>query len=189
MPTPKTRLEKWLAKIAGESVDIEPKDRLETLLAKIAGDSVTITPDDSLEYWLNEIAENGGGGGSSDFSTATVTIGFSGKNTTGTVAQCGATLVLPNLGTPTNKKTLSAIYYWEFTVSVGGTGASMPILVPLYQGRALISMVGLPPVVESGFAIDTTAPIVTTGDIDQTQDGFVIRGNGTITFPITYGDK
>lgn len=74
MLTPKTRLEKWLAKIAGESVDIEPKDRLETLLAKIAGDSVTITPDDSLEYWLNEIAENGGGGGSSDFTTVTVTI-------------------------------------------------------------------------------------------------------------------
>ena len=70
--TPTTRLEKWLAKIAGESVDITPKDRLETLLAKIAGESVSITPDDSLEYWLNQIAENGGGG-SSDFSTVTVT--------------------------------------------------------------------------------------------------------------------
>ena len=68
--TPNTRLEKWLAKIAGESVDIQPKDRLETLLAKIAGDDVSITPDDSLEYWSNQIAENGGGGGS---ATRTVT--------------------------------------------------------------------------------------------------------------------
>ena len=72
--TPNTRLEKWMAKIAGETVDITPKDRLETLLAKIAGESVSITPDDTLEYWLNQIAENGGGGGSSDFTTATVTV-------------------------------------------------------------------------------------------------------------------
>lgn len=69
--TPTTRLEKWLAKIAGESVDIQPKDRLETLLAKIAGESVSITPDDSLEYWLNQIAENGGGGGG-DSGTITI---------------------------------------------------------------------------------------------------------------------
>lgn len=41
---PKTRLEKWLAKIAGESIEITPTDRLEKLLAKIAGESVEITP-------------------------------------------------------------------------------------------------------------------------------------------------
>ena len=82
--TPNTRLEKWMAKIAGETVDITPKDRLETLLAKIAGESVSITPDDTLEYWLNQIAENGGGGGgSSDFTTAEVTL-----ITTGSSGQC-----------------------------------------------------------------------------------------------------
>ena len=80
--TPTTRLEKWLAKIAGESVDIQPKDRLETLLAKIAGESVSITPDDSLEYWLNQIAENGGSGGSSDFSTAEMTVTVDEQTTT-----------------------------------------------------------------------------------------------------------
>ena len=159
------------------------------LISPIKGKPVELDAEVANALKADGLASDYSGGGSGDLDIATVTIGFSGKNTTGAVAQCGATLVLPNLGTPTNNKTLSAIYYWEFTVSVGGTGASMPILVPLYQGRALISMVGLPPVVESGFAIDTTAPIVTTGDIAQTQDGFVISGNGAITFPITYGDK
>lgn len=178
-------LNKLSGALGGAETATENLEALNAIAGALGGETTATNNADAID----QIAEHAsGGGGSSDFSTATVTIGFSGKNTTGAVAQCGATLVLPNLGTPTNKKTLSAIYYWEFTVSVGGTGASMPILVPLYQGRALISMGGLPSVVESGFAIDT-APVVTTGDIDQTQDGFVIRGNGTITYPITYGDK
>ena len=80
--TPNTRLEKWMAKIAGETVDITPKDRLETLLAKIAGESVSITPDDTLEYWLNQIAENGGGGGGTSGGIATVTVNVSEETTT-----------------------------------------------------------------------------------------------------------
>lgn len=46
--------------------NLTPMTRLESYLAKIAGEDI-ITPEvkTRLEYYLNEIAENGGGGGSS----------------------------------------------------------------------------------------------------------------------------
>lgn len=71
---PISRLEKFLAKIAGDVVSISPKTRLEKFFAKIAGDSVDVTPVTRLENFLNDVAEAGGGGGSSDFSTAEVTL-------------------------------------------------------------------------------------------------------------------
>lgn len=70
---PKTRLEQFLAKIAGRDVAVEPKTRLEKFLAKIAGETIDITPKTRIEQLLNDI-EVGGGGGSSDISTATVTL-------------------------------------------------------------------------------------------------------------------
>lgn len=47
---------------------MKPKTRLEWFLAKIAGDADatgTVTPKTRKEYYLKEIADNGGGGGSS----------------------------------------------------------------------------------------------------------------------------
>ena len=60
---PKTRLEKFLAKIAKrEDVEnLEPKTRLEYFLNKIATEEdsgETLEPETRLEYFLNEIAEN-----------------------------------------------------------------------------------------------------------------------------------
>lgn len=66
--TPKTRLEKYLAKIAGETVEElpNPKTRLEKYLARIAGaDIVVPEPKTRLEYYLNILATSD----SSDHST------------------------------------------------------------------------------------------------------------------------
>lgn len=157
--TPTTRLEKWLAKIAGESVDIQPKDRLETLLAKIAGESVSITPDDSLEYWLNQIAENGGSGGSSDFSTVEVTV--------------------------TNNSTLDATAFVPIRADESGmsfaapsfeiaSGSHATLNVILCQGASLCNID-----MSSAVAVNITA----TGSIQVVPDTPIcqITGSGTIT--------
>lgn len=76
MLRPITRLEQYLAKIAGVSNTApQPVTRLERYLAKMAGvNSVVPTPVTRLEQFLNIIAENGGGGGGSDIYTNTVTL-------------------------------------------------------------------------------------------------------------------
>ena len=73
------REEQYLAKFAGEDVPIpEPKTRAEMYLAKMAGMDVDPpAPITREEQILSAIAENGGGG-SSDFSTANVTINNAG---------------------------------------------------------------------------------------------------------------
>lgn len=55
--TPETRLEKYLAKIAGQNIAIpNAETRFESYLAKIAGaDIVTPEPKTKLEYYLNKI--------------------------------------------------------------------------------------------------------------------------------------
>ena len=64
---PLTRLENWLAMIAGDSdadEAMQPRTREEKYLAKIAGvDITTPEPRTRKEHYLNEIAEHGGGGG------------------------------------------------------------------------------------------------------------------------------
>ena len=62
-PEPKTRREKFLAKIAGEEVDIEPKVRREKILAKIAGDEVNIEPKTRTEKFLSQINAGNGNSG------------------------------------------------------------------------------------------------------------------------------
>lgn len=60
---PLTRLETYLAKIAGEDITTpEVRTRLEAYLAKIAEEDVEVPePRTRIEYYLNKIAENGGG--------------------------------------------------------------------------------------------------------------------------------
>lgn len=45
--------------------NMRPTNREETLLAKIAGESYEVEPRNAQEYWLNKIAESRGGGGAS----------------------------------------------------------------------------------------------------------------------------
>lgn len=56
---PETRLEAYLAKIAGEDVDIpEARTRLEEFLAKIAGEDIDLPEAKTrLEYYLAKIAQ------------------------------------------------------------------------------------------------------------------------------------
>lgn len=76
---PLTRLENWLAMIAGDAdadEAMKPRTREEKYLAKIAGvDITTPEPRTRKEHYLNVIAEHGGGGGGGGaIPTATVKI-------------------------------------------------------------------------------------------------------------------
>lgn len=183
--TPQNRLEMWLAKIAGENVTITPKDRFETVLAKIAGDSVEFEPDDRLEYWLNEIAESvtvveqlnvtendtytapsgkayspvvvNVAGGSSDYSTATVTV--AGRSILGTFPLC---LDLSGQGAPI-----------DYVLSIGEREYSVgEFQIALWKGNATAS-----------FAPKFTGQTVSiSGDITLVQDNqYIISGDCTIT--------
>lgn len=140
--TPKTRLEKYLAKIAGQDLIVpEPKTR--------------------FEYWLNKIAESGGG--SSDFSTATVTL-----TTTDNSSSFYGCAIVDDEITPANieldpveEPTVTAVFV-------------------LYKGSVMIS----------GQFDFETAPVI-TGDIiyDTETYSFIILGNGTITVRGGVGPK
>lgn len=77
---PKTRLEHFLGKIAGNELaqELEPKTRIEHFLGKIAGNpnAKELEPKTRVEDLLNEIAENddGGGGSGIPFPEVTVTL-------------------------------------------------------------------------------------------------------------------
>lgn len=175
--TPTTRLEKWLAKIAGESVDIQPKDRLETLLAKIAGESVSITPDDSLEYWLNQIAENGGGGGSSDFSTATVTLNLT--MPTG----------VSNEGTTVTSEISVDAFAYTGSINANSTNTSAEIL--LYKGSANITSVEAVGSDSQPYVISNLSAAVLSGNItyDLEQGVLLVTGDCSITATLESGGK
>ena len=74
--TPITREEKYLHAIAtGEAADITPVTGEEHFLAAIAsGETPNREPKTRKEYFLNECANGTGGGGDSDFTTATMTV-------------------------------------------------------------------------------------------------------------------
>lgn len=70
IPEPKTRTEKFLAKMAGVEIDIEPKTRIEKFLAKMAGDEIVIEPKTRREKFMNAISVGGGEGSSGEPSEA-----------------------------------------------------------------------------------------------------------------------
>lgn len=70
IPEPKTRTEKFLAKMAGEEIDIEPKTRTEKFMAKMAGDEIVIEPKTRMEKFMNAISVGGGEGSSGGPSEA-----------------------------------------------------------------------------------------------------------------------
>lgn len=152
---PLTRIEKYLAKIAGEDITApEARTRLEAYLAKIAEEDVEVPePRTRLEYYMNKIAENGGGE-TSDFTTCQVTIT---NNTSVTI----------NIPLPTANDT------------AGGSGSFCDGRVPaneevtftciLYKGLCAAYLD------QEGLSVNCE------GLISYEEDEFAITGDGTIT--------
>lgn len=185
---PQTRLEKWLAKIAGEEVDITPKDRFETLLAKIAGDDVTITPDDRFEYWLNQIAENGGGG-SSDFSTATVTLNITSESGEpirfGSGSLAGAQL-MTQLPVPDGYTMEHDDYVYFVQKTLTGTPSELTVVLSNDTEMLGVAMLALKMLTSYGHGrtVTLTGENTTLSDnvsYDAEGSAFLITGDCTIT--------
>lgn len=146
------REEQLLAKFAGEDVAVpQPCTRTEKFLAKMAGlDVQTPTPITREEQILNKIAEGGGGGGDSDFSTAEVTIVNNGNMAT--------TLHIPNAdeltGTPFSPSCVSDAY-----IPIGET---ITIKAVLYKGRVMTPM--LPNIEATGNVTIDNSMLIISGD-------------------------
>jgi hypothetical protein len=110
--------------------------------------------------------EYGGGGGSSDFNTATVSINIIGGSRTNKVKFDGIAFLAVNLEEDTYIATDPSFY----------NPATIPFV--LYQGYALATLI--PP---ENFTITNVS---TEGDVSVTDNVYVsIRGNGSITITIT----
>ena len=120
----------------------------------------TQVPDDAgdadIKVYVNGEEVSSGGGGSSDFSTAKVTIINNDAN--------GINLYAAVVGEN----------YMDCTDSVGGS-ASKEINIALYKGKAFAILR-----TAGGSLIDED--IETTGDIDFDDGDITITGNGTITY-------
>ncbi len=156
--TPLTRLETYLAKIAGEDITApEARTRLEAYLAKIAEEDVEVPePRTRIEYYLNKIAGNGG---TSNFSLATVQIkDLSGK--------------LPFASGPC----INEVEDWAYSTPAAaiGTNEFCSNTVILYKGIAEI-------IIRDAYNSSAHVDVTVTGDIEEIEGVIVIRGDGTIT--------
>lgn len=160
---PITRIEHYLAKIAGEDVVTpEVKTRLEAYLAKIAGADIIVPEAKTrLEYFLNEIAENGeGGGGETGYTTCQVTINLN------TQSLYPENILIPHLSTDW--------YGYPCISAYVSSNLEEPLTVVLYNGKAVMN-------IEIG--IDMS--VVTSGNIESygapSGAGYIITGDCTIT--------
>ncbi len=157
---PLTRLETYLAKIAGEDITTpEVRTRLEAYLAKIAEEDVEVPePRTRIEYYLNKIAENGeGGGGEGDFTIAKVT--FSAPND-------NVSVHAPFLYTGVGVKRSTPTY---------GISGNLSLDVILYKGCAELR--------------PENADIqAVSGQITKSGNTAFIKGDGTITLTLRVPD-
>lgn len=164
-----SRIEKQLKKILGESVETEePQSRIEKQLAYILGaDIVLEEPQSRVEELVQQIIDqgSGGGGGSSDFSTINVTL-ISAE--TG-----GATIDIYGLKWDNDK----GLYYTENVAYIGLDVQSVVVPYLAYKGKATINL-------WTWFNnLDEWYEPVVTGDItyDAETYDFTITGEGSIT--------
>lgn len=170
---PLTRKEIFLAKIAGEDVNISPETYDEIFLNAIAtkrggGDIDLPLPNTREQAYLGKIAESitgGGGGGDPDFSIASVTF----VNTYSGRVNLGGPVVLEENemgeGSP-------AMAYDLFNSQIM-PNETVTRKIPLYKGSALITFGG------------DAFTCATTGDIEAVGSGMLlVTGSGTIT--LTY---
>lgn len=140
-------------------------DALKAIYEVLGGEATTVADLTDIPAVISKIADvaSGGGGGSSDFKTATVTV----VNNLGTsISMYGAFCDSGDVaGSPASIP--------EFFVM--GAGASADVTVIKYKGTAFIQ-------------IPQTNEVVLSGNITKTLNGFVVTGDGTMTIGTSGGD-
>lgn len=158
--TPENREEFWLKGVIDGKTTLTPNNRKEYWLKGMVDGETNLTPNKRSEYWYKEIIDTigSGGGGSSDFSVANVTL--------------------------TNASGESLNFSWPVVYEENEMGEGAPatvydnvfiddnetkiIKIPLYKGSALIE-------------IDAVSFTV-TGNISEVFPGsYLVTGDGTIT--------
>lgn len=160
--TPNNREEFWLKGVIDGETTLTPNNRKEYWLKGMVDGETNLTPNKRSEYWYKEIIDkigSGGGGGSSDFSIAEVTIT---NNYGDDLTFSWAAVYDENeLGEGSPAMISPSVY-----IPMGGT---VTFKMPMYKGKASIEKNG-----------DATLSV--SGGIEQYGDGFYfVTGDGTIT--------
>lgn len=159
--TPNNREEHWLKGVVDGETTLTPNNREEHWYKGMVDGSTDLTPNKRKEYWYKEIVDkigSGGGGGSSDWTTAEVTITAMSENEYSFICFFDADEYYE--GSPA--MVLSTVYLEETPTTVK---------VPLYKGKCLQSIVFPPDIYEY------------TGGVELSMElgGLLITGNGTIS--------
>lgn len=157
--TPDNREETFLKGIVDGETTLTPNNRKEHWYKAIIDGSTDLTPNKRSEYWYKEIMESrGGGGGSSDWTTAEVTITVGSENEYNFTCFFDANEYYE--GSPA--MVLSTVYLEETPTTVK---------VPLYKGKCLQTISFPPDIYEY------------TGGVELSMEfgGLLITGDGTIS--------
>ena len=159
--TPNNREEHWLQGMVDGETTLTPNNRKEHWYQAIIDGSTDLEPNKRSEYWYKEIMESkGGGGGSSDFSIAQVTV----TNNVGYELSMSAPCAF-NANEAWDES--PACSYSSVFLETGDTTLS----IIMYKGKAFI---------DNSFGKNT---VVVTGGIELVYDDFMfqVTGDGTIT--------
>lgn len=131
-------------------------------------------PDDSLEYWLNQIAENGGGG-SSDFSTATVTLN----------------LTLPDGDTFSEGSVRSGFLDQDLQYVYVESVATNTATFILYKGECFLTTSTFYGVSGNNYDLPAPEDVTLSGGVtyDAEHAVYVVTSDGTLTATLVSGGK
>lgn len=141
----------------------------------------------TLERIADAVEDYSGGGGSSDFSTAEVTVHFTFESST------GASDISPVIAPVVNENEIYAVGLFDtINIDAGATSKDVVVTMPLYKGK-LVTMVSNW-ILYPSYDLDWSNAPSATGNatIEALEDGEIyaatITGDCTITIPLALQD-